>query len=435
MATGLERIAELVRTKPKEKLQTLVHLINSENLKESHKRLDGNKAVGVDNKTKAEYGEELEANLIGLIQRMKKQEYKPQPVRRVYISKEGSDKMRPLGIPSYEDKLVQDVISQILNKVYEPEFLNFSYGFRPGRSCHNAIKELDRIIVAHKTAYIVDADIKGFFNNVNHEWMMKFLQERIADPNLLRLIKRFLKAGIMEEGKYSDTDKGTPQGGLISPILANIYLHYVLDLWFEKVIKKKCRGEAHIVRYADDFVCSFQNKYEAEEFYKALIARLKKFDLEVEASKTNIIEFGRYAESSRKKRGEGKPETFDFLGFTHICGKSLKGKFMVKRITSKKKLKVKRQKAKKWLKDNMHINIKLLIDKLNQKLVGHYRYYGITGNSLHIGKFRYYIINQLYKIINRRSQKNRYSWDKFKARILDKFHVKYPKIYVNIYNY
>lgn len=405
MATGLGRIAELVKADPKQKLQTLVHLINKESLQESHKRLDGNKASGVDQVTKVEYDAELEKNLTGLVERMKRQGYKPQPAKRVYIPKIGSDKKRPLGLQSYEDKLVQNVIAQILNEIYEPEFLDFSYGFRPKRSCHNAVKVLGEMIVCHRTSYIVDADIKGFFDNVNHEWMMKFLEERIADPNLLRLIKRFLKAGIMEEGVYLETDKGTIQGGLISPILANIYLHYALDLWFEKVIKKRCRGEAQIVRYADDFVCCFESKYEAEEFYKVLIERLKKFGLEIEQSKTKIIEFGRFAERDRKKLGKEKPETFDFLGFTHMCGKTKTGKFTVIRITSKKKLKVKKQNVKSWLKENMHMKIKPFIEKLNQKLVGHYRYYGVSGNYTQLRKFREYIIELLYKVLNRRSQK------------------------------
>lgn len=434
MATKLERIAELVKTKPNEKLQTLVHLINSDSLKESHKRLSGRKAIGVDGITKEEYDNNLDENIQDLIQRMKKQAYKPQPARRVYIPKAGSDKMRPLGIPSYEDKLVQDVIAQILNIIYEPVFLDFSYGFRPHRDCHGAIKKLNEIIVANKTCYIVDTDIKGFFDNVNHEWMMKFLGERIADSNLLRLIKRFLKAGIMEEGKYQDTDRGTPQGGLISPIMANVYLHYVLDIWFENIVKKNSQGEAHMVRYCDDFVCCFQYKHEAEKFYRTLIERLSKFGLEVEESKTKIIEFGRYAESNRKARGEVKPDTFDFLGFTHICSKSQTGKYMVKRITSKKKLKDKMQNAKKWLKENMHTNVKQLIDKLNQKLEGHYRYYGITGNSIHMEKFRYYVIDQLYKVLNRRSQRNKYSWERFKEKILDRFPIKRTKIYVNLYS-
>jgi group II intron reverse transcriptase/maturase len=329
--------------------------------------------------------------------------------------------------------LVQDIIAQILNAIYEPIFLDFSYGFRPNKSCHGAIKELDNMILRGKTNYVVDADIKGFFDNVSHEWVMEFLRERIADPNLLRLIKRFLKAGILEEGQYWDTDKGTPQGGLVSPVLANIYLHYALDLWFEKVIKKRCKGEAHIVRYADDFVCCFQYKWEAEEFYKELIERLCKFGLEIEQSKTKIIEFGRFAERDRMSKGEGKPEHFDFLGFTHICGKTAKGKFKIKRITSRKKLKSKKQNVKKWLHDSMHMKVKILIERLNQKLVGHYRYYGISGNSLHMGKFRDYITVQLYKTLNRRGQKHRYSWEKFRNNILKKFPIKLPKIYVNLY--
>ncbi len=433
MATGLDRIAELVKENPKRKLQTLVHIINMENLKESNKRLDGNKAVGYDNTTKSEYEEKLEENLRGLIERMKKQEYKPQPARRVYIPKVGSDKMRPLGIPSYEDKLVQDVMARILTEIYEPEFMDFSYGFRPKRSCHDAIKALNKVIMADKTSYIVDVDIKGFFDNVNHEWMMKFLAERIADKNMLRLIKRFLKAGVMEEGIYNETDKGTPQGGLISPILANVYLHYVLDIWFEKAVKKHCNGKANMIRYADDFVCCFQKKDEAEKFYKALIERLDKFGLEIEVNKTKIIEFGRYAVNSRKKRGEGKPETFDFLGFTHVCSKSLKGNFIVKRITSKKKLKAKLQASKKWLRENMHLDVKTLIGKLNIKLEGHYRYYGVTGNSNSMDKFRYFIIKQLHFTLNRRSQRNRYSWKDFQNKIIKKFPIKYPKIYVHLY--
>jgi RNA-directed DNA polymerase len=433
MATGLERIVELVRTKPKQKLQTLAHLINTDNLKESHKKLDENKATGVDRITKTEYEEKLEGNLMELVKRMKEQSYKPQPARRVFIPKVGSDKLRPLGIPSYEDKLVQDVISQILNVIYEPEFLDHSYGFRPERSCHDAIIALDKVINKHKINYIVDADIKGFFDNVNHEWMMKFLEERIADPNLLRLIKRFLKAGVMVEGKYSETDRGTPQGGLISPILANIYLHYSLDLWFEKVIKKKCKGDAYIMRYADDFVCCFQYKNEAKEFYKELIERLKKFGLEIETSKTKIIEFGRFAESNMAKRGAGRPETFDFLGFTHICSKTRKGKFTVKRITSRKKLKAKRQAVKKWLKENMHMKVKELVKRLNAKLTGHYRYYGVNENIKQLNAFRYYVLEQMRRMLNRRSQRNRYTWEDFERKVLSRFPVKCPKIYVNIY--
>ncbi len=433
METVLKRIAELVENKPEYKLQTLVHVLNKENLKQSHERMDGKKAVGIDKLTKMEYENNLEENLTKLVERMKSQSYKPQPVRRVNIPKEGSNKTRPLGIPSYEDKLVQDVLRQMLNVIFEPNFMNFSYGFRPNRSQHDAIKALNTNIVCSKTRYIVDVDIKGFFDNVDHNWMMKFLQEKIADANFLRIISRFLKAGIMEEGKHYDTDKGVPQGGCISPILGNVYLHYILDLWFSKVIKQKNHGECSIVRYADDFVCCFQHKYEAENFLIELKERLAKFGLEIAEEKTKIIEFGRFAEEDMKRNGKGKPGSFDFLGFTHSCGKGRNGKFIVIRKTSKKKLKAKMVAVKEWLWKNMHKPIKEIIDKLNTKLIGHYRYYGVNGNSKSMNYFRHYIIQRLRWTLNRRSQKGKYSWDEFKKRILEKMAIKVPKIYVNIY--
>jgi RNA-directed DNA polymerase len=435
METELKRIAEIVSKKPEYKLQTLAHLINVENLKESHEKMDRNKAAGVDNTTKAEYNENLEQNLKQLVERMKKQEYKPQPSRRTYIPKDGSNKLRPLGIPAYEDKLVQSVMRQVLNTIYEPLFLDCSYGFRAGRSQHHAIEELNNKIIFTKTRYVVEVDIKGFFDNVDHEWMMKFIQERIDDPNFLRLIKRFLKAGIMEEGKYFDTDKGAPQGGLISPVLSNIYLHYVLDLWFEKVIKRDSKGDAYMVRYADDFLCTFQNGDEAEKFLKSLKERLGKFGLEIAEEKTKILEFGRFAESNRKERGEGKPEKFDFLGFTHICGRTRKGEFTVKRITSKKKLRVKRAVMREWFKENMHKPLNQIIKKLNTKLAGHFRYYGITGNFRHINKFRHEVIRRLFWTINRRSQMRSYTWEEFKTRILVKIPIKPAKIYADMNSY
>lgn len=283
-----------------------------------------------------------------------------------------------------------------------------------------------------KVNYIVDADIKGFFDNVDHKWMMKFLEHRIEDRNFLRLIARFLKAGIIEEGKYLRSDVGTPQGGLISPILANVYLHYVLDLWFYKKIKKEMQGECYMIRYADDFVCCFQYKHEAEKFYQVLKERLKKFNLEIAEDKTKIIEFGRFAEYNKKNRGEGKPETFNFLGFTHYCSKSKKGKFRVKRKTSKKKLQAKIKNMKQWLWENMHKPIDKIIKKLNIKLLGHYRYYGITDNSKSIGAFYRRVYIQLYRTLKRRTQNDRLTWEKYE-RILKFNPIVRPKIYVNVY--
>jgi RNA-directed DNA polymerase len=435
METGLVRIAEIARQNPKERFTALIHHINQETLIECHQMVSGSKASGVDQVTKQAYGENLEANIADLIGRMKRQAYKPQPVRRVYIPKEGSNKMRPLGIPSYEDKLVQKGLARILNTIYEQDFLDCSFGFRPGRGCHDALKVLNHIIERKKVNYIVDADIRGFFDHVDvdHEWLMKFLELRIADPNLLRLIKRFLKAGVMEAGIVYDTPEGTPQGGLISPILANVYLHYVLDLWFEKVVKKRCQGEAYVVRYADDFVCCFQNKRDAEWFYSNLKERLKKFNLEVAEEKTRIIAFGRSAEKESKKQGKKKPDTFDFLGFTHYCSKSEKGWFRVKRKTSQKKYRSSLLKCKLWLRKHLASPTDYVMEMLQIKLLGYYRYYGITDNSTAVRNFYDKVRRMLFKWFNRRSQRKSMNWDKY-VRFLKKNPLPRAKTYVSIYD-
>ena len=427
MENEFKKIAEMAEKH--QQVQTLMHYVNQATLTEEHGLQQKGKAVGIDGITKEEYELQLGDNIENLLKRMKTFSYRPQAVRRTYIPKAGSDKMRPLGIPSYEDKLVQGVMRRILDEIYEDKFCGFSYGFRNGKSCHQALHEVNQTIMIKRVNYIVDADIKGFFDNVDHDWLMKFLEHDIGDKNFLRYIKRFLKAGIVEDLSYYESDKGTPQGGLISPVLANVYLHYVLDIWFEKVVKKQCRGEAHIVRYADDFVCFFEYKEEAEKFFEALEKRLCKFGLELSREKSKIIMFGRYAK--RNSEG-GKTYTFDFLGFTHINGKTKTGKYRVVHRTSKKKLAVKYQNVKAWLRGHMHGKLSDIISQLNRKLRGHYGYYGISGNIIGIRNFYWYVVKAVYFSENRRSQRSWLTWARY-SRLLEKFPILKPKLYVNIW--
>ena len=355
MSNEIVRISNIA--KQYAKVDTVMYALNKENLKQSAKRLAGNKAVGVDNVTKREYIQNLEENIERLIVNMKKMAYKPKAVKRVYIPKVGTDKKRPLGIPAFEDKIVQDGMTQILNAIYEPMFKEFSFGFRPNRNCHQAIAYLDMMLHRHKTNYIVNLDIKGFFDNINHEWLIKFLEYRISDKVYIRYIKRFLKSDILEQGKLISADQGTPQGGIISPVLGNIYLHFVLDEWFEKIVKNESKGYAGLVRYADDSVACFELKEEAEKYLRSVKTRLGMFGLEVSEEKTKIIEFGRFARRNRNNRGEKKPETFDFLGFTHYCSQGKVGEFRVKRKTSKKKKQAKLKETKIWLRKRMQENV------------------------------------------------------------------------------
>ncbi|GAB4271000.1 group II intron reverse transcriptase/maturase [Thermincola ferriacetica] len=432
METKLARIREIAERKPDEVFTSVCHLLNEEMLMQCHRELDGNKATGVDQVTKADYEKCLYENISSLVERLKKKSYRPQPVRRTYIPKGDGKSKRPLGIPAHEDKIVQMGLNKILQAIYEPKFLDLSYGFRPGRSCHDALRALTRIIERGKINYIVEVDIRGFFDHVDHEWLMKFIGHRINDPSLKRLIVRFLKAGIMEDGIIGATEEGTPQGAIVSPTLANIYLHYVLDLWFSKAVKKNCRGQAEMIRYADDFVCCFQHKDDAEKFLTALINRLAKFNLKIAEDKTKMFMFGRYAEENHKRRGLGKPQTFDFLGFTHYCGKSRNGKFRVKHRTSRKKFKAKVKDFKEWIKSVRNCDTADIMRTVRAKLLGHYRYYGITDNSRMIAKYMYEIIKLLFKWLNRRSQRKSFTVEKFRL-FLAQHKLPTPKIYVSIY--
>ena len=403
------------------RVENLIHLVNKERLKEQHSKQQKNKASGIDKVTKEEYEENLEENLDNLIKRMKKFSYKPLPVRRTYIPKVNG-KLRPLGIPAYEDKLVQGIMADVLNDIYECKFLDNSYGFRPNRNCHQAIREINQRIMINKVNYILDCDIKGFFDNVDHKWLMKFLEHDIKDKVFLRYINRFLISGYMEDMKYHETDKGTPQGGLISPVLANVYLHYVLDLFFEKYIKPKLKGEAYLIRYADDFIIMFQYEEEAKEVYKQLITRLAKFGLEMEQEKTRILPFGRY---------KGTKETFDFLGFTHYNGTTRTGKYTVGHKISKKKRKIKQQAITKWIKEHRAYKFIETIKLLNKKLIGLYAYYGINGMLKELYKIYYHTTYALRNSIFRRSQR-RLDIETFN-KILTRVPIVKPKIYQDIW--
>ena len=406
------------------KVQGLMRYVNKESLREQYIKQDKRKAVGVDKISKEEYGEELDDNIENLIERMKTFKYRPQPVKRVYIPKAGSSKKRPLGIPAFEDKIVQGIFAEILKEIYEKIFLDCSYGFRENRSCHQAIKRLDEIIMKKRINYVVDVDIENFFENINHKWLMEFLKYTIEDKTFNRYIGRFLNSGIMEEGKKIRQDAGTPQGGLISPILANIYLHYVLDLWIEKDIKKRYRGEVHEVRYADDVVVCFEKKEEAEAFYRELEERLKKFNLKVSKEKTKIIKFGRKAKGSKEK--------FNFLGFTHINGKGRKGYYKVVHRTDEKKLKSKKKIIKQWIKENIQLPRKEFFKRLNIKIEGHYRYYGISDNYSKIREFRNYVQWRIYKQLKRRSEKDKTTIEKF-YKILEYNPLAKPRIYFSMW--
>ncbi|RLF43753.1 MAG: group II intron reverse transcriptase/maturase, partial [Thermoplasmata archaeon] len=413
METKLNLITEMTQKDKKCKFNNLAHLLNVPNLKECFYMLKQGKASGIDGVSYKAYEVNLESNLIELVKRMKSFSYRPQPVKRVYIPK-SNGKLRPLGIMAIEDKVVQMGMTRILNAIYEEDFLDNSYGFRPNRNCHDALDRLDKNIMKNPVNYIIEADIKGFFDNVNQQLLMKCLEVRISDKNFLRLIVRFLKSGIIEDGRFYKTEVGTPQGGILSPVFANIYLHYVLDVWFEKKVKREVKGYIDIVRYADDFIICVQHRDEANKILIRLRQRLKECELELAEEKTRIIEFGKYAKVNAERKGE-RPKTFNFLGFTHYIDKTRKGRFKVGRKTERKKFKEKKKAMNIWLKSMRNATkVKNWWQKLRAKLRGHFRYYGVSGNFRGIQRFYYQVIKLVFKWLNRRSQKKSFNWDQFK---------------------
>lgn len=414
MARDLTQIRDKARREPETCFTSIYHYVTDEdNLRASYGDLEPGKAPGIDGVMKEEYGKDLENNITDLAQRLARMGYRPKPVRRVYIPKPGSDKKRPLGIPCFEDKLVQRAVARVLEQVYEVDFLDCSYGYRPKRTCHQALDELGRTIQRKKVSYVVEADIRGFFDHVNHEWLIKFLEKRIGDQRVIRLIWRMLKGGVMEDGLTQASDEGAPQGGSLSPLLSNVYLHYVLDVWFEQYFCKGCRGETYYVRFADDFLACFQYREEAERFLAMLAERLGKFHLEVEPTKTKLLKFGRFAREGAERPGQN-PDTFDFLGFTHYCGLTRQGSFKVKRRTSKKKFRAKLRELKAWLKQTRsHVKAGALLRNAKAKLQGHLNYYAITDNGPMCDSYRRQVTWLLFKWLNRRSQRRSYTWVRF----------------------
>lgn len=410
---GLQGVREIARKDKHAKFNNLLSHITLELLRVSFFDLRKDAAPGIDGETWAEYAEEYQVRIIDLHSRIHRGTYRAKPSKRTWIPKLDG-KLRPLGIAALEDKIVQQAARVVLECIYEEDFLGFSYGFRPGRSCHWALDALSVGIETQKVNWILDADIRGFFDNIDHNWLVQFLEHRIADRRFLRLLKKWLRAGVSEDGEWSPSRVGTPQGAVISPLFSNVFLHYVLDLWLDAWRKRHATGEVIIVRYADDFVLGFREEIDARRCLEALKDRFTKFGLELHPEKTRLIEFGRYATERRSKRGDGPPETFDFLGFTHICGTSWKGWFTVKRISAIKKVRAKLKDLKATLRKKMHMELALVGSWLSSVYRGWCNYHAIPGNYDRLQQFRTALQELWLRVLRRRSQRGRnLTWAKF----------------------
>jgi len=420
VSQGLGGVREAARKDRKQKFTALLHHVTVDLLRESYGSLKKKAAPGVDGMTWEQYGEGMEERLQDLHARIHRGAYRAQPSKRVYIPK-ADGRQRPLGIAALEDKVVQQAVVTVLNAIYEEDFLGISYGFRPGRSQHDALDALSVGLKRRKVNWVLDMDVRGFFDHVSHEWLEKFIEHRIADRRILRLIRKWMRAGVSEEGEWKETKIGTPQGAVISPLLGNIYLHYVFDLWVQRWRQAGARGDVLVVRYADDAVLGFQHREDAETFLEQLRERLKAFGLELHPEKTRLIEFGRYAEDNRERKGEGKPETFDFLGFTHVCGKARKGKwFTVKRRTVKKRLRSKLQAIGQELRKRCHEQVGQTGNWLRSVVQGYFNYHAVPGNFPALQTFRREVARLWLQALRRRSQRRHLTWERFRL-LLDQY--------------
>jgi RNA-directed DNA polymerase len=418
--SALERVREAARKNKETRFTALFHHVyHPEMLEYAFLQLKKGAAPGVDGETWQHYGEDLEANLQDLSHRLQRGAYRAKPVRRRFIPK-SDGRMRPLGVTSLEDKIVQRAAAEVMNAIYEEDFAGFSYGFRPGRSQHDALDRLYVGIDEGKVNWVLDVDIRAFFDSLSQEWLVKFIEHRIGDRRVVRLIQKWLRAGVLEEGQLTVSEEGTPQGGSASPLLANVYLHYAFDQWAQAWQRKIARGEMLVVRFADDIVVGFQKKAEAERFLRELKERMKKFQLELHPEKTRLVEFGRFAAQNRKERGEGKPETFNFLGFTHICGTNRRGRFTVQRQTIRKRMQAKLKAIAIELRQRMHDSLEDVGAWLKAVVGGHFRYYGVPTNSTALRNFRHRVSCLWRKTLGRRSQRGYVTWKRMQ-RLLDRW--------------
>jgi len=417
--SGLDRVRRVARQDKDVRFTALLHHVDVERLRAAYWALEPKAAPGVDGVTWQDYGEDLEGNLRDLHARVHRGAYRARPSRRVYIPK-ADGRQRPLGVAALEDKLLQRAVVEVLNNIYEVDFLGFSYGFRPGRSQHQALDALATAITRRKVNWVLDADICGFYDAIDHGWMLKFLEHRIADRRILRLVRKWLTAGVIEDGEWSETLEGTAQGASVSPLLSNVYLHYVFDLWADQWRRRHAHGEMIIVRFADDYIVGFEHQRDARRFLADLRRRLAEFSLELASEKTRLIEFGRYASERRAARGLGKPQTFGFLGFTHICGKTRNGRFQLKRITEAKRLRAKLHKLKVELRRRMHLPIPEQGQWLGSVVRGHLNYYAVPGNIKAVNAYRFQAVRHWYQTLRRRSQRSSLDWERM-ARLAQRW--------------